>query len=49
MHASYAPASSLHSNVEPLRLELNWKDALLDATVPVGPSVIEVSGGTGGV
>ena len=37
MHASHAPASSLHSNVAPLRVEVNWKDAFLDATVPVGP------------
>ena len=49
MHAPHGPASSLHSNVAPLRVELNWKDAFRDATVPVGPSVIAVSSGTGGV
>jgi hypothetical protein len=48
VHAAHAPASSLHSKVAPLRVEVNWNEALVDATVPVGPPVIDVSSGTAG-
>ena len=42
---SKPPASSLHSNVAPASLDENSNEAEPDATVPDGPSVIEVSGG----
>ena len=44
MHAAYAPASSLHSNVEPASVEEKPNEAAFEATVPLGPLVIEVSG-----
>ena len=41
-----APSSSLHSKVEPASVELNEMLALVEATVPVGPEPIVVSGAT---
>ena len=35
----------MHSNDEPASVDENSNEAELDATVPLGPSVIEVSGG----
>jgi hypothetical protein len=48
VHASYAPPSSLHSNDAPAGVEEKSNDAVLEATVPLGPLVIEVSGAGGG-
>ena len=52
MQAAHDPESSLHSKLELLSLELKVRLAEVDVVVPVGPPVIEVSGGvvsTGGV
>ena len=45
MQATYAPASSLHSNVEPASVEVNANDALVDVVGLLGPELIVVSGG----
>ena len=45
MQAPQAPASSRHSNVEPVSVEVNVKLADALVTVPLGPPVIVVSGG----
>ena len=44
MHAAHAPASSLHSNVELASVDEKPNEAAPEATVPLGPPVIEVSG-----
>ena len=45
LHAPQAPASSRHSNVEPVSVDVNEKLADGDVTVPDGPELIVVSGG----
>ena len=45
-HETNSPASSLHSKVEPGSVEENSNDAVVDALVPEGPEVINVSGAT---
>ena len=46
MQVLKAAPSRLHVKVEPLIVEVNWKVAVVDVTVPLGPEVIVVSGGT---
>ena len=43
--ASQSAASSLHSNEAPGSLAVNANDAAVESTVPLGPVVIDVSGG----
>jgi hypothetical protein len=49
VHVAYVPApaavSSLHSNVEPDSVPVNVNDGAVPFVVPVGPPVIDVSGG----
>jgi hypothetical protein len=44
-HAAKAPASRLHSNVEPPSLDAKSKVAPVLVVIPLGPAVIVVSGG----
>ena len=47
MHELKAAPSRLHENDDPASVEVNWKVAVLVYVVPpVGPDVIDVSGGT---
>src|SRR5438034_3088863 len=45
VQATYAALSRLHANVDPASFEENENVADVDATVPVGPETIDVSGG----
>jgi hypothetical protein len=45
VHAAKAPASTRHSNVDPVSVDVNSNVAVVEVTEPDGPLVIVVSGG----